>query len=53
MNRHEPPVQGQPYAVRFEGCYRDDTRIIYLTDGVFQCWLQGDPQLRGGGLGGV
>ena len=37
------------YAVRFDSRYRDETRIIYLTDGVFQRWLQDDPQLRGVG----
>ena len=51
--RGSPLGQDVGYAVRFDSRYRDDTRIIYLTDGVFQCWLQGDPQLRGGGLGGV
>nr|MCU0780843.1 hypothetical protein [Akkermansiaceae bacterium] len=35
------------YAVRFESRYRDTTRIIYLTDGVFQRWLQDNPTLPG------
>jgi ATP-dependent helicase HrpB len=34
------------YAVRFDSKYRKDTRIIYLTDGVFQRWIQDDPELR-------
>ena len=37
------------YAVRFDSRYRDDTRILYLTDGVFQRWLQDDPELDGVG----
>jgi ATP-dependent helicase HrpB len=37
------------YAVRFDSRYRDDTRILYLTDGVFQRWLQDDPMLTGVG----
>ena len=37
------------YAVRFDSQYRADTRIIYLTDGVFQRWLQDDPALTGVG----
>ena len=35
------------YAVRFDTKYRADSRIIYLTDGVFQRWLQDDPELAG------
>jgi ATP-dependent helicase HrpB len=35
------------YAVRFDTKYRADTRIIYLTDGVFQRWIQDDPTLEG------
>ncbi len=35
------------YAVRYDTKYRDDSRIIYLTDGVFQRWLQEQPDLRG------
>ena len=35
------------YAVRFDTKYRDDTRILYLTDGVFQRWIQDDPDLPG------
>ena len=37
------------YAVRFDTKYRADTRIVYLTDGVFQRWLQDDPHLAGVG----
>lgn len=37
------------YAVRFDTKYGRDTRIIYLTDGVFQRWIQDDPQLAGVG----
>ena len=33
------------YAVRFDTKYRHETRIIYLTDGVFQRWIQDDPTL--------
>lgn len=35
------------YAVRFDTRYRNDTNIIYLTDGVFQRWIQDDPLLKG------
>lgn len=37
------------YAVRFDTKYGRDTRLIYMTDGVFQRWLQEDPQLTGVG----
>lgn len=37
------------YAVRFDTKYRADSRIIYLTDGVFQRWIQDDPELHGVG----
>ena len=37
------------YAVRFDSKYGDDTRIVYLTDGVFQRWIQDDPELHGVG----
>jgi ATP-dependent helicase HrpB len=37
------------YAVRFDSKYRDDTRLLYLTDGVFQRWMQDDPELHGVG----
>ncbi|NJM38222.1 MAG: ATP-dependent RNA helicase, partial [Akkermansiaceae bacterium] len=33
------------YAVRFDTKYRADSKIIFLTDGVFQRWLQDDPSL--------
>lgn len=35
------------YAVRFESCYREDSRIVFVTDGVFQRWLQDEPSLPG------
>jgi ATP-dependent helicase HrpB len=37
------------YAVRFDTKYGIDTRILYLTDGVFQRWIQDDPELHGVG----
>ncbi len=37
------------YAVRYDTRYGKSTRIIYLTDGVFQRWMQEDPELRGVG----
>ncbi|WP_277349187.1 ATP-dependent helicase HrpB [Luteolibacter luteus] len=37
------------YAVRFDTKYGRDTRLIYMTDGVFQRWLQEDPELSGVG----
>lgn len=37
------------YAVRFDTKYQSDSRIIYLTDGVFQRWIQDDPELHGVG----
>ena len=37
------------YAVRYDTRYGKATRIIYLTDGVFQRWIQEDPELRGVG----
>jgi len=37
------------YAVRYDTKYRADTRIIDLADGVFQRWLQDDPNLTGVG----
>jgi ATP-dependent helicase HrpB len=35
------------YAVRFDTRYGRDTRLIYMTDGVFQRWMQENPQLKG------
>jgi ATP-dependent helicase HrpB len=35
------------YAVRFDTKYGNDTRILFLTDGVFQRWIQDDPELHG------
>jgi ATP-dependent helicase HrpB len=37
------------YAVRFDTKYGKDTRILFLTDGVFQRWIQDDPLLEGVG----
>ncbi len=37
------------YAVRYDSRYCDSTRILYLTDGVFQRWIQDDPELKGVG----
>src|SRR5690606_19311175 len=37
------------YAVRFDTNYGRDTRLIYMTDGVFQRWLQEDGTLDGVG----
>lgn len=37
------------YAVRYDTKYGADSRIIYLTDGVFQRWLQDNPTLTGVG----
>lgn len=47
--RGEVLGHGVGYAVRFDTKYRADSRIIYLTDGVFQRWLQDDPKLEGVG----
>ena len=35
------------YAVRFDRKYGRDSKLIYLTDGLFQRWLQDDPELGG------
>jgi ATP-dependent helicase HrpB len=35
------------YSVRFDSRYRRETRIVYVTDGVFQRWLQDNPELSG------
>jgi ATP-dependent helicase HrpB len=34
------------YAVRFDSRYSDQSKIIYMTDGVFQRWIQSDPTLE-------
>ena len=49
--RHRSATLGHEvgYAVRFDARYRDDTRLLYLTDGVFQRWIQDDPELHGVG----
>ena len=33
------------YVVRFENCMGVETKIVYVTDGVLQRWLQDDPEL--------
>ncbi|MGB0991105.1 MAG: ATP-dependent helicase HrpB [Akkermansiaceae bacterium] len=35
------------YVVRFENCMGKRTRIVYVTDGVLQRWLQENPALDG------
>ena len=47
--RNSPLGQEVGYAVRFDTKYRNDTKIIYMTDGVFQRWLQDDGKLSGVG----
>jgi ATP-dependent helicase HrpB len=47
--RGASPGKEVGYAVRFDARYSNDSRIVYLTDGVFQRWLQDDPELRGVG----
>lgn len=37
------------YAVRFDTKYGRDTRVVYMTDGVFQRWMQDEPELSGVG----
>ncbi len=33
------------HVVRFENCMGKETRIVYVTDGVLQRWLEDDPEL--------
>lgn len=33
------------HVVRFENCMGRETRIVYVTDGVLQRWIQDDPEL--------
>ena len=47
--RKTPLGHAVGYAVRFDSKYGADTQIIYLTDGVFQRWIQDDPELTGVG----
>ena len=47
--RNTPIGHEVGYAVRFDTKYRHDTRILYMTDGVFQRWIQDDPELHGVG----
>ena len=37
------------YAVRFDACYNESSKIVYVTDGVLQRWLRDDPELEGVG----
>ncbi|MBK1830640.1 ATP-dependent helicase HrpB [Verrucomicrobiaceae bacterium R5-34] len=37
------------HVVRFENCMSEQTRIVYVTDGVLQRWLQEDANLPGVG----
>jgi ATP-dependent helicase HrpB len=47
QQRNSPIGHEVGYAVRYDTKYRKDSRIIYMTDGVFQRWLQDEPQLSG------
>lgn len=49
QKRQSPIGQEVGYAVRFDTKYSERTKIIYLTDGVFQRWIQEDPELKGVG----
>ncbi|MDP4848012.1 MAG: ATP-dependent helicase HrpB [Akkermansiaceae bacterium] len=46
-NRNVPLGKETGYAVRFDAKYTRDTKILYLTDGVFQRILQENPNLDG------
>lgn len=46
-NRGTGLGEGVGYAVRFDSRYSAKTKILYLTDGVFQRMLHEDPGLRG------
>ncbi|MEP4048813.1 MAG: helicase-related protein, partial [Luteolibacter sp.] len=46
-NRNTPLGKETGYAVRFDAKYTRDTKILYLTDGVFQRILQDNPTLEG------
>ena len=46
-NRHTPLGKETGYAVRFDTRYSAETKILYLTDGVFQRILQENPTLDG------
>ena len=47
QNRNTPLGKETGYAVRFDTRYGSDTKILYLTDGVFQRILQDNPTLDG------
>ena len=38
------------YVVRFENCMGKNTRVVYVTDGVLQRWLQENPRLEHVGM---
>lgn len=46
-NRNVPLGGETGYAIRFDSRYTPDTKILYLTDGVFQRILQENPDLHG------
>lgn len=46
-NRNTDLGEGVGYAVRFDSRYSAKTRILYVTDGVFQRMLHEDPLLKG------
>ena len=46
-NRNTGLGEGVGYAVRFDSRYSEKTRILYVTDGVFQRMLHEDPLLKG------
>ncbi|WP_411827922.1 ATP-dependent helicase HrpB [Luteolibacter sp. AS25] len=46
-NRKTPLGQETGYAVRFDAKYGPKTKILYLTDGIFQRILQENPTLEG------
>jgi ATP-dependent helicase HrpB len=47
QSRNTPLGKETGYAVRFDTRYSTDTKILYLTDGVFQRMLQDNPTLDG------
>lgn len=47
QNRNTPLGKETGYAVRFDTRYGSDTKILYLTDGVFQRMIQENPTLNG------
>ncbi len=47
QNRKTPLGKETGYAVRFDSRYAEETKILYLTDGVFQRMIQENPNLNG------